>query len=178
METTPSQSLDKNTLLVVLYLIERLNGVLGKTHLQKILFLTDLIATKKTNKQITVLDYKKYHYGPFSAELQEYTKELETKGLITEKEFPFASDASKKYTRYYFTQDGRSAKPALLKSLGNEKLMIVDEIVSSYGNMNLQEVLDIVYKLQIMEKTEKNKPLDMANDTEQTIEEKEQEDIL
>jgi uncharacterized protein YwgA len=172
------KKLDKNTLLLVLYLIERLNGILGKTHLQKILFLTDLIATKKINTQITVLDYKKYHFGPFSVELQEYTKELETKGLITEKEFPFASDASKKYTRYYFKQDGRSAKPTLLKNLGNEKLMIVDEIVGSYGNMSLQEVLDIVYNLQIMEKTPKNKPLDIAKENENTAEEKEQEDIL
>jgi uncharacterized protein YwgA len=174
----PSKTLDKNTLLVVLYLIERLNGVLGKTHLQKILFLTDLIATKKTDEQITVLDYKKYHYGPFSSELQEYTKELEKKGLVTEKEFPFASDSSKKYTRYYFAKEGTSAKPQLLKSIGNEKIMIIDEIVSSYGNMSLQEVLDIVYKLQLVEKTEKNKPLNMAKGIENTVSEKEEEDIL
>lgn len=174
---TPEKTLDKNTLLVVLYLIERLNGVLGKTHLQKILFLTDLLATKKTNKQITVLDYKKYHYGPFAEQLQDYTQELKSKGLISEKELPFASDASKKYTRYYFSKEGTSVKPQLLKNISSDKVMIIDEVISSYGNLNLQEVLDIVYKLQIMEKTEKNKPLDMAQDKEDLVEEKD-EDIL
>ena len=159
----PQKKLDKQLLLITLYFIERLDGVLGKTHLQKLLFLTDLIAAKRIKQRITTIEYKKYRYGPFSPELEKYTDTLIRKKLIEEREFPFVSNSHKKYTRYYIKK-GISAKPSLVKEIGNEKVMLIDEIISSYGNMSLQEVVDVVYKLQIVKESEMNKPLDMAKE--------------
>lgn len=162
-DTQNEKNIDKNTLLIILYFVQRLNGVLGKTHLQKLLFLTDLLSTKKFKKQITVMDYKKCHYGPFSSGLGSYTDELEKKGLIEAKEFPFLSDPFRKYTRYYLKKQ-ITIKPVLVKRIGEAKTMLIDEVINSYGNMSLQEVLDIIYQLQIVRDTKPNKPLDIAKE--------------
>ena len=40
--------------------------------------------------------------------------------------------------------------------------MLLDEIADSYGNASLQEVLDVVYGLETVKKSELRKPLEMA----------------
>lgn len=157
--------LDKTTLAIVLYFISRLDGVLGKTHLQKLLFLTDLISSKKFKEQLTAVRFQRYNYGPYSAEVKTYTKALEDAGRIVEREFEFSNDASKKYTRYYLSKPV-PIKEYLIKTIGPEKFLVLDSVVDSYGNMGLQELLDIVYSLPIMEKAKMNELLDVASQTE------------
>lgn len=154
---------DKATSLVILYFIEKLNGVLGKTHLQKMLFLTDLLATKNFKNKITAIDYKKYTFGPFSEQLDAYTSMLKERNLIQIREFPFISEPEKTYTRFYLAKKINS-KSALLKVLKPEQVLLIDEIVNSYGNLSLQEVLDIVYDFQIVKNSKQNNPLDMAEE--------------
>ena len=160
-EEANDKPFDKGTMLLILYFIERLNGVLGKTHLQKMLFLGDLLSVKKFKVPLTSIDYKRYHFGPFSAEVGEYVKELERKNLVEERQFSFISDDSKSYTRYYATTLS-SARSQLLEHFGAEKALLVEEVINSYGNMSLQEVLDVVYGLEIMKGAEMDKPLDLA----------------
>lgn len=172
------EQLDKTTLVVILYLIERLNGILGKTHLQKMLFLSDLISSKRYKEKITSLEYEKYHFGPYASELDTYTSELETRGLIEKKEYNFTSDNTKTYTRFY-KKLPESIKPQLIKSLKPpEKVILLDEIIDSYGNLSLQEVLDIVYQLEIVKSTEKNTPLEFARENSIDSSKENEEDII
>ncbi len=161
MKKGVEQQLDKNTLLIILYFIEKLNGVLGKTHLQKMLFLSDLISTKKYKEKLTTIDYQKYHFGPYSEAVADYVKELKSRNLIEERELPFHDESGKTYTRYYF-KSAEPAKPSLLSALGADKTILLDDIANSFGNMSLQEVLDVVYSLETVKDAEKGTPLDMA----------------
>src|SRR3989344_7911529 len=118
MERTKAGKLDPTTLRVIYYFIERLNGILGKTHLQKMLFLADLLATKKFKEKITKLDYKKYTYGPYSEVINDYVSDLEGKGIIEGREFPLMSGDGN-YFRYY-TKGPASVKNKLIEDLGAE----------------------------------------------------------
>lgn len=172
------QKLDKITLVTILYFISSLDGVLGKTHLQKLLFLTDLIATRKFKKKITVIDYKLYHFGPFSDEIAAYTTHLEKKELITIREYPFTTDPNKTYTRFYIRKP-MNVKKKLIGLVGADKFIVLDDVVKSFGNMSLQNVLDVVYNLQIVSEATQNKPMTFAGTiTEEELEDTEGDSLL
>jgi len=142
--------LDKTTLTIILYFIEKLNDVLGKTHLSKLLFLTDLLSIKKFNKPLSDLKFVKYHYGPYSKKINSYLDYLKEKGYIEIKEIPFISEP-KFYTRYHSNKKVQISNIILEALEGNsEKKTLLDEIVNSFGNISLQQLLDIVYSLQIV----------------------------
>ena len=172
-----AKKLDKNTYEIIFYFIERLDGVLGKTHLQKMLFLADLLSMKKFKEKITAIDYRKYHYGPYSEIVNDYTTKLKDKGAITEKEFSFRDGSDRTYSRYY-KKINASIKSSLMENIGAERVVLLDEGINSYGNMSLQGVLDVVYKLELVKGAEKNKPLDMAKETEITDDEPNDESLI
>lgn len=180
-QATPAKliekKLDKITLVVILYLIERLNGVLGKTHLQKMLFLVDLLSVKKFKKPITSLEFEKNHFGPFSYEVSSYIDHLEQKGLIAVKEFPFSNGEPKTYVRFYYNNKS-SMKKVLFQEVDTEKIVLLDDIISSYGNVSLQEILDVVYKLESVKNSDLHKPLEMAKIIQNDNSEVEEMDIF
>lgn len=165
-----AKTLDKNTLGVIFYFISRLDGILGKTHLQKLLFLTDLLSMKKLKTKITSIEYKRYKHGPYSAELEKYTNHLINLDYIEAKEFPLLSNNTKKYTRYHLKKH-ISIKENLLKSLGPEKLLVIDEVTDSFGNLSLQNLLDIIYNLPIVKNSKMDSLLDIAKGTDSSSEE-------
>lgn len=166
-----NQQLNNTTTALIYYIIFRLNGVLGKTHLQKMLFLTDLISAKKYNKKITDIEYKKYFHGPYSEEVKKYTDFLITKKMIEMKEFSFNDGTPRVYNRFYFAKPA-NVKDFLISKLGSDKMVVVEDVISSFGNMSLKNLLDVVYGLQIVSKSELNDPLkiveqaDKENSTE------------
>lgn len=177
MVEVETKDLSKPTLYLILYFIEKLDGVLGRTHLQKLLFLTDLMSTKKIKETITELEYQKYAYGPYCEEVSSYIEALSQKDLIEEKVFPFYNDMSKKYARYYLKKK-ISVREKIKEFFGLEKMMIIDEVIQSYGNISLQTLLDIVYDLQIVKVAELCKPLKMAEkDSEDNSEPKDETDL-
>ena len=153
--------LDDTTLNLILYFINKLDGILGRTHLQKMLFLTDLLAVKNFQQPITKIEYKRYKHGPYSQQLNEYVSALEKDGFIETKKLEFINDSSKKYYRFH-AKKPIDIRLELISKLGPEKVLMIDEVVNSFGNLSLQEVLDIVYSLEIIKKSEMNKPLEMA----------------
>lgn len=157
-----TNTLDKSTLQIIFYLIERLDGVLGKTHLQKLLFLTDLLAVRKFKQKLTKIDYKKYHHGPYSEVVDEYTAHLAKKGAIVERRFP-VSTGDGFYSRYHKKMHG-TVKDNLVASIGAERVLLIDDVINSFGNMSLQQVLDVVYKLELVKDAKKNTPLDVAKE--------------
>lgn len=156
---TPTK-LDPTTLAIIFFYIQRLDGVLGKTHLQKLLFLTDLIGMRKFKTKFTNIEYVKNHYGPYSDKVDEYTTRLNEKNLIEVRVFPL-SNTEGTYTRYY-KKSSISPKDTLINKLGSEKVLILEEVVDSFGRLSLQEVLDVVYSLQTVKNSVKQTPLDVA----------------
>jgi hypothetical protein len=55
-----------------------------------------------------------------------------------------------------------SSKKTLLDLIGNDKVILLEEVIDSYGNMSLHDVLDIVYQLELVKSSDKNTPLDFA----------------
>jgi uncharacterized protein YwgA len=169
--------LDKNTLIVILYLIEKLNGVLGKTHLQKMLFLIDLLSVKKFKTPITSLQFEKYHYGPFCNEVDSYVAKLEEKGYVEKREIPIINSEGKTYFRFYFRSKDTSKK-LLSEKIDSDRIVLLDDIISSYGNISLQQILDVVYSLETVKKSSSHTPLEMAKIIEDDDEEVKEIDIF
>ena len=165
-------NLDKTTLTIILYFIEKLHGVLGKTHLSKLLFLTDLLSIKKFNKPLSDLKFIKYHYGPYSKEIDKYLEKLKEKEYIEIKEIPFINETNF-YTRYYSNKKVPINSIILEALEGNsEKKTLLDEVISSFGNISLQQLLDIVYSLQIVKEA---KYLEALLEKSKEVEEAEEE---
>lgn len=164
-----NNKLSQVTCLLIMYYIERLNGVLGRTHLQKLLFFTDLIATKNFTEKITALEFKKYDHGPFAQELENYIKYLTNKKYIDTREYEFANGSATKYYRYYLGENKKNVKPMLQKHIGADKMIVVEDVINSYGNMSLQDLLDIVYSLEVVKGTEYNTPMALVTNNKEKI---------
>ena len=163
--------LDKVTSIVMYYFVSALNGVLGRTHLQKLMFLTDLLASKKFGEPITKMNYVRYTHGPYSRDLDSYIQKLVSSDLIEERAFPMLSNPANTYSRFYLKQVV-DAKDYLIKEIGAEKMLMVDEVAQSYGNKSLQEVLDFVYSLEEVKDADFDSPIKMAQEiTSETPEE-------
>lgn len=173
-----NQELDKKTLGVILYFISRLNGVLGKTHLQKLLFLSDLFSVKKLKEPITALEFRRYKHGPFAQTVDAYTTDLVKRGLVEAREFPLTSNPDKTYTRYHLKKLTPIKKDFLISLIGVDKLMVVDEVADSYGNLSLQNLLDFIYGLEIVKDAKRDSLLDLAKtDNPDTKDEGELDDL-
>lgn len=164
--------LDKITSVVMYYFVSELNGVLGKTHLQKLMFLADLLASKKFKEPITKMSYVRYTHGPYSRDLNAYIQRLTSTELIEERQFPMISNPMNHYSRFY-VKKLVDAKSLLIKEIGADKMLLLDEVAQSYGNKSLQQVLDFVYSLEEVKTAGMDSPIKMA----QEIKEQPVEDI-
>ncbi len=175
-EAQTQNELDKVTSIVMYYFVSALNGVLGKTHLQKLMFLVDLLASKKFGQPITKMNYVRYTHGPYSRDLNSYIEKLVSSELIEERQFPMISNPDNHYSRFYRKQIV-DAKDYLVKEIGAEKVLLVDEVAQSYGNKSLQEVLDFVYSLEEVKGAGFTSPIKMAQEIVPEVSEEEVEDI-
>lgn len=55
---------------LILYYVVKTKGKITKTQLIKFLYLADLYAVKWTGKQLTELDWRYYHHGPWHEEIE------------------------------------------------------------------------------------------------------------
>lgn len=154
---------DKITLAIILYFIQKLDGILGKTHLQKLLFLLNLRSEKRLKKSLVKLEFEKNRFGPYSYKVNDYVENLIRKKAIKSEVFTYQdkSGNSKSYTRYYFNKVS-SPKEFLLDNLNPKEVLLVDEVIESYGNISLRDLLDIVYSLPIVRDADYCQPLDVA----------------
>ncbi len=175
-DDTPKQKqMDRITALIMYYFVTALNGVLGKTHLQKLMFLTDLLASKRFGEPISKMSYVRYTHGPYSRDLDTYIEKLVKSELVEERKFPMFNNPENYYYRFYRSKVF-DAKDYLVQNIGAEKMLLIDEVAQSYGNKSLQEVLDFVYGLEEVKDATFESPIELAKTiksepTEEEIEE-------
>lgn len=168
--------LDKITSAIMYYLVSSLDGVLGKTHLQKLLFLTDLLASKKYGEPLTKMNYIRYTHGPYSNDLNDYIKDLISSNLVEERQFPMMSNPKKHYSRFHCKRM-INAKDFIIKKIGADKMLLINEVVQSYGNKSLQEVLDFVYSLEEVANADFKSPIKLAQEIKPKASSNEEDDI-
>ena len=69
---------------LIKYFVYATKGYITKTQLIKFLYLADLYSVKWTGKQLTNLDWRYYHYGPWNEEIDSALKQMNGKEIIEE----------------------------------------------------------------------------------------------
>lgn len=142
----PSRS--KNT-QIVKFIVEKLSGTLGRTHLFKLIYLADYHSHRLFGKPISTFNYKWYQNGPFNSTFYNYIKELEGK-YIREESIDFPSCRGYVYHNM--------PKRMRYSDISEREFYILDYVINTYGKVKLQTLLDeIVYKTEPMEELIKKK---------------------
>lgn len=128
---------------IVKFIIERLSGRLGRTHLLKLIYLVDYHSCRLFGKPISTFVYRWHKHGPFDEEFYGCFKGLEPM-YIREEEVAFPSGNG-----YVFHN-----VPAQIeyKNLSAQEMYVLEYIIKTYGKVKLQTLLDeVVYKTEPME---------------------------
>lgn len=118
--------LNKTKTGLLLFLIDHLQEIHGRTRIQKMLYLTDHIGWN------VIRDYYFYQYGPYSERMRRELDMLVQEGLINEEEDKI--DDEKTLYKYRMTSDGQSylkmidLQPSKLVSKTKEFLAVLSEI--------------------------------------------------
>lgn len=163
---------------IIKFIVERLSGRLGRTHLLKLVYLADYHFHKLTGNPISTLNYYWYQHGPFDRSFYDDINSL--KGTyIDEQEVCFPSCRG-----YVFHDISHQMK---YDELSMQDLYMLEYIIKTYGKENLQVLLeDVVYKTEPMEELIKknaygvNIPMEIVNnqDKENLYEGLNPEDII
>lgn len=131
---------------------EQLLAYLSKGHsnasvtvLMKLAYLVDLIAIKRTGKQISSFEYRRYHFGPFDQGIYNFLNSLVEKQVLK---------PSVEYTKsggeavvYHFNDEKRDFFSKILTA---DEIGIVDELLDSVGGYGAKILTQIAYKTQPM----------------------------
>ncbi len=121
----------------IIYFVNRLYG-LTRTKLVKLLYLADIAHYRRTSTSLTKVTYYSYYYGPYSERIIESIEKLNPYEI---EEFYRTSKDGKEYYTY---SSGRYPRITKL-DLTQEEEKTLDEIITAYGAMNLDDLLKYVY---------------------------------
>lgn len=131
------------------FIIERLSGKLGRTHLLKLVYLADYHFHKLTGKSISTFKYMWHNNGPFDSSFYDDIKNLKENTYIEEEEVHFPNCCGYVFhdTSHHMTYD----------ELSMQDFYMLEYVIKTYGKINLQTLLeDVVYKTEpMMELTSK-----------------------
>ena len=123
---------------LLLQLISNSKSVLGRTRLQKMVFL----AEKEEDTPFS-LSFSKYYYGPYSSELQDTIDSMVASELVQEESYSTPTgDEGYKYT---LTPHGAALLEQIGTGISRGEKKGIDRIVRKYSHMPLRELLDHVY---------------------------------
>lgn len=133
--------MDIASFLLPLYITNTMKEVEGKTRMQKLVFL----AQRKIVENIKTKEVYKFEpgtYGPYSADLAETVRFMESKQLICEK-----SENKGDHTlfSYSITEFGKK----LLEdsaAFGEKTKTVIAEVLKEYGSMPLSGLVDRVHE--------------------------------
>lgn len=130
------------------FIIERLSGRLGRTHLLKLVYLADYHFHKLAGKSISTFKYTWYQHGPFDSSFYDDIDSLEKGTYIEEKEVYFPTCCG------YVFHDTPSRM--VYDKLSTQDLYILEYVIKTYGKADLQALLDeVVYKTEPMKELTK-----------------------
>lgn len=123
-----------------LLVISRTGTVMGKTRMQKLVYLTQKAANG------SVFPYQNYMHGPFSVELSKAVDELRGVGLVDEK----VTTTSKGYQlhTYELTSEGKQLLKTILSSWkdGERWDAAVRDVVKRFRKVKMEVILKEAYR--------------------------------
>ena len=140
-----AKKMNEKTRQLILYLVKN-NPKSSITSLMKLAYLSDLVNVKRSKKQISNFNYKRYHYGPFDRQIYSYVETLTEDGLIfaesdygaTGEEFSVFSIVPEKSDELDFSK------------LNASEVGVVDKLLNSVRGYGARFLTEIAYKTKPM----------------------------
>jgi len=126
-----------DVIIYILYKIRNIKQNIGITRMLKLLYLIDLVALARTNNKITNVKYYYYAFGPYSNRIIEELNKLVDKKIIIDNKFYTKNGISHDYGLNNYNKNNFN--------INKEQKDIIDEILTKYGKMDLDKLLDIIY---------------------------------
>lgn len=141
----------------IIYLVYKIPN-LTRTRIVKLLYLVDLESFKQLKHPLTSVIYKSHYYGPYSPEIMESVKRLF--GFEITEECVTTEDGNVCYV-YKIGPNSRFTKDPSEFFTDKEKL-VIDQIISRFGNIPLKELLNYVYATPAFKSTPLGKPIKLG----------------
>ena len=139
--------MNKKTKQLILYLIKN-HPKSSITSLMKLAYLTDLISVKRSKKQISSFNYKRYHYGPFDKQIYSYVENLTDNGFVfSENDYGATGE---EFSIFSIVPEKR--KDLDFSKLNASEVAIVDELLNSVRGYGARVLTEIAYKTKPMKK--------------------------
>ncbi len=135
----------KKTKQLLAYLVQN-DPNISITSLMKLSYIVDLISIKKSGKQISNFEYKRYKYGPFDNKIYGYLKDLIEENVIKE-DVAFAQTGDE-FIIYAFNEQ----EDFSFDKLSTEEKQIIDEVIESVKGYGAKALVDLAYKTKPMKK--------------------------
>jgi uncharacterized phage-associated protein len=137
----------KKTEQILAYIIQNYEGEgIHITSLMKLAYLVDLMAIKKTGKQLTNFEYRRYKYGPFDQKIYEYIKDLINDKIIIED--GYASRSGEEHIVYLFNKENDFE----FNKLSEDDKRVIDEVMESLEGYVVKALVELTYKTKPMKK--------------------------
>jgi Protein of unknown function (DUF4065) len=153
------------TAKLILFFVVKTKGNIAKTQLVKFLYLADLYSVKWLGKQITDLEWIRYHYGPYEEEIDRIL------GLMNGQQIEIQTTDDK---NYIIIKMGNTAPSIDSLELPVMMQMLLDNIRYQWMGKPTKELLKYVYStapmLEAIERhidPEQKQPLNLFREQEQ-----------
>ncbi|MHA2100648.1 MAG: hypothetical protein ACW99A_18385 [Candidatus Kariarchaeaceae archaeon] len=123
----------------ILLLFSKQPRIIGKTRLQKLIFLMDKEILKGSR-----FEFEAYKFGPYSVKLLAAMDELMELGLIKEVVNEFC-EPDRYVTEYEISSAGLERADQLIQGINPRKLMQIEEMVHQHGYNEIDSILHHVY---------------------------------
>lgn len=128
---------DNKTKQLLAYLIDK-HTVATITSLVKLCYLSDLVHFKENKKQISSLNYIRWHYGPYDPLVSEYLLSLVTDGTI-ESEVAFTNDGNE-YYKYLLKDKGYN-----YSLLEEKEIETINSVLNSLAGYGANALIKVAY---------------------------------
>ncbi len=129
---------------------------LNKTEIVKLCYLTDYSFHKYFDRDISGIEYRYYHHGPFSPSIYSCMDELEQDNILIQEE----KKSLNRDRKYYTFKIAKGVD--LKKYLSKQELFILNYVLNKYGKLGYEKLTNISYKTEPMQNAKKGEKLNFA----------------
>jgi len=140
---------------IIAYIISLMGGkAYSKTQIVKLLYLIDVVSSRRTKRPLTGISYRSYYYGPYSNDIEDALRMLLEQGyMMGDKRI---TGDGKPY--YVYTLN---AIPHFNQLNASERSLI-SECVKPLLKLSLDQLLDMAYKTKEFESVSFGDPISFA----------------